>query len=86
MIADRIIAPIFSLIVAATPKLLYDVSISFSKEFFKTSYNSFSSFEKAETSGVTRLGGKETVWTKPAHRAAKVNYLPSKRKSLEREI
>ena len=46
----------------------------------------FMQVEKTETSGVTRLGGKETVWTKPAHRAAKVSYLPSKRKSLEREI
>lgn len=46
----------------------------------------FMQVEKAETSGVTRLGGKETIWTKPAHRAAKVSYLPSKRKSLEREI
>lgn len=41
MIADRIIAPIFSLIVAAMPKLLYDVSISFSKEFFKTHITPF---------------------------------------------
>ena len=42
--------------------------------------------EKPETSGVTKLGGKETTWTKPAHKAAKVSFLPSKRKSLEREI
>ena len=42
--------------------------------------------EKPQTSGITRLGGKETHWTKPAHKAAKVSYLPSKRKSLEREI
>ena len=46
----------------------------------------FEQVEKPETSGVTRLGGNETSWTKPAHKAAKVSYLPSKRKSLEREI
>ena len=46
----------------------------------------FEQVEKPETSGVTRLGGNETAWTKPAHKAAKVSYLPSKRKSLEREI
>ena len=46
----------------------------------------FEQVEKPETSGVTRLGGNETTWTKPAHKAAKVSYLPSKRKSLEREI
>ena len=46
----------------------------------------FMQVEKPETSGVTRLGGKETNWTKPAHLSAKVSYLPSKRKSLEREI
>ena len=46
----------------------------------------FEQVEKPETSGVTKLGGKETAWTKPAHKAAKVSYLPSKRKSLEREI
>ena len=46
----------------------------------------FEQVEKPETSGVTRLGGAETHWTKPAHKAAKVSYLPSKRKSLEREI
>ena len=46
----------------------------------------FEQVEKPETSGVTRLGGNETHWTKPAHKAAKVSYLPSKRKSLEREI
>ena len=46
----------------------------------------FEQVEKPQTSGVTRLGGTETSWTKPAHKAAKVSYLPSKRKSLEREI
>ena len=46
----------------------------------------FEQVEKTETSGTTKLGGKETRWTKPAHKAAKVSYLPSKRKSLEREI
>ena len=46
----------------------------------------FEQVEKPQTSGVTRLGGNETHWTKPAHKAAKVSYLPSKRKSLEREI
>ena len=46
----------------------------------------FKQIEKPQTSGVTRLGGNETAWTKPAHKAAKVSYLPSKRKSLEREI
>ena len=46
----------------------------------------FEQVEKPQTSGVTRLGGNETSWTKPAHKAAKVSYLPSKRKSLEREI
>ena len=46
----------------------------------------FEQVEKTETSGTTKLGGKETHWTKPAHKAAKVSYLPSKRKSLEREI
>ena len=46
----------------------------------------FEQVEKPQTSGVTRLGGNETAWTKPAHKAAKVSYLPSKRKSLEREI
>ena len=46
----------------------------------------FEQVEKPETSGVARLGGTETHWTKPAHKAAKVSYLPSKRKSLEREI
>ena len=46
----------------------------------------FEQIGKPETSGITRLGGKETHWTKPAHKAAKVSFLPSKRKSLEREI
>ena len=46
----------------------------------------FMQVEKPETSGVTRLGDKEKTWTKPAHLSAKVSYLPSKRKSLEREI
>ena len=46
----------------------------------------FEQVEKAETSGVTKLGGVEKAWTKPAHKAAKVSYLPSKRKELEREI
>ena len=46
----------------------------------------FEQVEKPQTSGITRLGGKETHWTKPAHKAAKVSYLPAKRKSLEREI
>ena len=46
----------------------------------------FMQVEKAETSGITKLGGQETRWTKPAHKAAKVSFLPSKKKSLEREI
>ena len=46
----------------------------------------FEQVEKPETSGVTKLGGKETKWVKPAHKAAKVSFLPSKRKSLEIEI
>ena len=46
----------------------------------------FMQVEKAETSGITKLGGQETRWVKPAHKSAKVSYLPSKRKSLEREI
>ena len=46
----------------------------------------FEQVEKPETSGVTKLGGKETAWTKPAHKAAKVSFLPSKKKSLEIEI
>lgn len=46
----------------------------------------FQSVEKPETSGVTKLGGEEKTWTKPAHLAAKVSYLPTKKKSLEREI
>ena len=43
----------------------------------------FEQVEKPETSGVTKLGGKETKWVKPAHKAAKVSFLPSKKKSLE---
>ena len=43
----------------------------------------FEQVEKPETSGVTRLGGNETKWVKPAHKAAKVSFLPSKKKSLE---
>ena len=46
----------------------------------------FEQVEKPETSGVTRLGGNETKWVKPAHKAAKVSFLPSKKKSLEIEI
>ncbi len=46
----------------------------------------FEQVEKKATSGMTVLGGEEKVWTKPAHKAAKVAYLPAKRKSLEREI
>ena len=46
----------------------------------------FEQVEKAETSGVTKLGGVEKSWTKPAHKAAKVSYLPSKRKELERLV
>ena len=47
----------------------------------------FEQVEKPQTSGVTRLGGNETAWTKPAHKAAKVSYLPSKRKIIrERNI
>ena len=46
----------------------------------------FEQVEKPETSGVTKLGGNETKWVKPAHKAAKVSFLPSKRKSLEIEI
>ena len=43
----------------------------------------FEHIEKPETSGTTQLGGKETKWVKPAHKAAKVSFLPSKKKSLE---
>ena len=43
----------------------------------------FEQVEKPETSGVTKLGGNETKWVKPAHKAAKVSFLPSKKKSLE---
>lgn len=46
----------------------------------------FMQVEKAETSGIAKLGGQETRWVKPAHKSVKVSYLPSKRKSLEREI
>lgn len=46
----------------------------------------FQTVEKPETSGVTKLGGEEKPWFKPAHVSAKVGYLPAKRKSLEREI
>ena len=46
----------------------------------------FEQVEKPETSGMTQLGGKETKWVKPAHKAAKVSFLPSKKKSLEIEI
>ena len=46
----------------------------------------FEQVEKPETSGVTKLGGNETKWVKPAHKAAKVSFLPSKKKSLEIEI
>lgn len=46
----------------------------------------FQTVEKPETSGVTKLGGEEKSWTKPAHLAAKCSYLPTKKKSLEREI
>lgn len=46
----------------------------------------FEQVEKAETSGVTKLGGVEKAWTKPAHKAAKVSYLPSKKKELERLV
>ena len=43
----------------------------------------FEQVEKPETSGVTKLGGNETKWVKPAHKAAKVSFLPSKKKTLE---
>ena len=43
----------------------------------------FEHIEKPQTSGTTQLGGKETKWVKPAHKAAKVSFLPSKKKSLE---
>ena len=46
----------------------------------------FTQVEKEAKSGVTQLGGTNTEWYKPAHKSAKVSYLPSKRKSLEREI
>ena len=46
----------------------------------------FTQVEKEAKSGVTQLGGTTTEWYKPAHKSAKVSYLPSKRKSLEREI
>ena len=46
----------------------------------------FEHIEKPQTSGTTQLGGKETKWVKPAHKAAKVSFLPSKKKSLEIEI
>ena len=46
----------------------------------------FEQVEKEEKSGFTKLGGKETTWTKPAHKAAKVSLLPSKKKALEIEM
>ena len=46
----------------------------------------FEQVEKPQASGTTQLGGKETKWVKPAHKAAKVSFLPSKKKSLEIEI
>lgn len=45
---------------------------------------SFKSVDKPETSGTTQLGGNETHWTKAAHKAGKVGFTPSKKKSLER--
>ena len=46
----------------------------------------YAKVEKEEKSGFTKLGGKETTWTKPAHKAAKVSLLPSKKKALEIEM
>lgn len=46
----------------------------------------FEQVTKEAKSGVTQLGGTTTEWYKPAHKSAKVSYLPSKKKSLEREI
>lgn len=46
----------------------------------------FEQVTKEAKSGVTQLGGTTTEWHKPTHKSAKVSYLPSKRKSLEREI
>ena len=46
----------------------------------------FEQVDKKAKSGTTQLGGSVAEWHKPAHKAAKVSYLPSKRKSLEREI
>lgn len=46
----------------------------------------FEQVKKESSSGITKLGGEEKSWSKPARLAAKVSYLPTKKKSLEREI
>ena len=46
----------------------------------------FQQIEKPETSGVSKLHGKETSWTKPAHKTVKVSFMKKKRESLEIEI
>ena len=46
----------------------------------------FEQVEKPETSGVTKLGGNETKWVKPAHKTVKVSFMKKKRESLEIEI
>lgn len=44
----------------------------------------FESVEKKESTGKSPRTGE--VWFKPAHKSAKVSFLTSKKKSLEREI
>ena len=46
----------------------------------------FEQIEKPETSGISKLHGKETSWTKPAHKTVKVSFMKKKRESLEIEI
>lgn len=46
----------------------------------------FMQVEKPATSGVTKLGGKETAWSKPGRIVPSVKYLKSKREALTREI
>lgn len=46
----------------------------------------FESVEKAPASGVTRLGGKETAWSKPGRIVPSVKYLKKKKDELTKEI
>ena len=46
----------------------------------------FETVEKAPTSGVTRLGGKETAWSKPGRIVPSVKYLKKKKDELTKEI